>query len=475
MYTAPYNFPGVSKPFAHQILTFDFVLNKERCFVFNGIGTGKTFSVAWAADYLSKVGEVKRILIVAPLSTLDVVWRRTFFYVDPSLHVEVLKGTAAKRCQLLSQQTLDGRIACIVNPDALHIIAEEKALAHFDMIVVDESAMFRKQNTRRGKALASIAKTMKRVVMLTGSPMPEAPTDIWFTAKIVCPDRVPKFFGQFRDLTMKKVSQFRWVALPNAQETISEMLAGYTIRFTRDDCLDLPETQTASLDVPATKEQTKMLAELREQAAIEIEGGMINAGNEAVVINKMLQICSGAVKYTSEEHNDSIKTVPTNKFAALADLIEASEQPVIVYSDFKAVLASIAEWLEDNQIPNRIVWGDTSGRDRLEAFDAVQNGSIKVLVAHPRAMAHGITLTTSNIIVWWSPIFSHEIYEQASGRITRPGQLNRTYIVHFNSSALERKVLKRLETKQALQGLLLEYLAQHEGSNNEEFLPQTAL
>jgi hypothetical protein len=77
-----YHFKGVPKPFSHQIETTQFIVNTPKCFVFNDIGTGKTWSGVWAIDYLASIGEVKHILIVAPLSTLEIVWKRTFFHLN---------------------------------------------------------------------------------------------------------------------------------------------------------------------------------------------------------------------------------------------------------------------------------------------------------------------------------------------------------------------------------------------------------
>lgn len=462
-----YAFPGVPAPFGHQIFTFDFILNTPRCFVYNDIGTGKTWSTVWAIEYLMKIGAIKNVLVVAPLSTLDVVWRRTFFHLDPSLPVDVLKGTASRRTQMLANVGNKGKVS-IINPDGLHIIAGEKSLELYDMVVVDESAMFRKAGTRRSKALAKVCNAKraifieepKRVVMMSGSPCPEAPTDVWATARIVCPDRVPRYFGQMRDLLMRKVTQFKYVPVYQADLMVSEMLKGYVVRFKRDECLDLPPTHYVNHEVEATPEQKRLLKELKDEASVMLEAGEITAANEAVVRTKMLQICSGAVKYSDDEgRNNKILVVDCKpKFDALEELLEASDIPIIIYSNYTAVINGITEWLAEKKIPFGKVDGSVSTNKRLEYFDALQAGTIKVLVAHPKAMAHGITLTTSNVIVWWSPLDSHETHDQANGRITRPGQENHTYIITLVCSGLEVKVARRLETKQTMQGVLLEYL-----------------
>jgi SNF2 family DNA or RNA helicase len=71
-------------------------------------------------------------------------------------------------------------------------------------------------------------------------------------------------------------------------------------------------------------------------------------------------------------------------------------------------------------------------------------------------MSHGLTLTAANTIVWYGPTLSNETYTQANARITRPGQKHRQFIIHIESSTVERAAFKRLKNQQAMQGLLLE-------------------
>lgn len=117
--------------------------------------------------------------------------------------------------------------------------------------------------------------------MMTGSPCPEAPTDVWATARIIVPDRVPRFFGQFRDLTMRKISMFKWVALPDAQEKISAMLDGKVIRYTRDEYIDLSESQHHTVELEPSKQQKQMITEMRKAAVTMYEENTVGRGCEA--------------------------------------------------------------------------------------------------------------------------------------------------------------------------------------------------
>jgi SNF2 family DNA or RNA helicase len=70
-------------------------------------------------------------------------------------------------------------------------------------------------------------------------------------------------------------------------------------------------------------------------------------------------------------------------------------------------------------------------------------------------MAHGLTLTEGNMIVWYAPTSSLEIYEQANARIVRPGQKRKCLIAHLCGTPVEKATYARLQSKSKMQGLLL--------------------
>src|SRR6185369_16203211 len=103
MNLSTYTWPGVESPFQHQRATTFQLINHPRHQVWNEIGTGKTFSAAWAIDYLQKLGAVKHVLLIAPISTLEVVWQRSLWRVNPDLDVQICKGIADKRKETISR------------------------------------------------------------------------------------------------------------------------------------------------------------------------------------------------------------------------------------------------------------------------------------------------------------------------------------------------------------------------------------
>lgn len=191
-----YNWPGRFNPFNHQLRTAEFLANHHRAFCFNEIGTGKTMSTLWAADFLMSQGLIRKVLIVSTLSTLQRVWADEIFQNLTHRTSKILHGTKAKRLEALNEEA----DFYIINHDGLKVMCDwelkhdKKFITNcafddhpeFDLIILDEGAQFRNSSTDRYDALVRCLGD-KGIWWLTGSPMPNSPTDIWAQARIRMP------------------------------------------------------------------------------------------------------------------------------------------------------------------------------------------------------------------------------------------------------------------------------------------------
>lgn len=289
---------------------------------------------------------------------------------------------------------------------------------------------------------------------MTGSPTPKAPTDAWGQCSILTPERVPKYFGHFREQTMRKITEFKWIPKDDALDTVYKAMQP-AVRFTMDDVVELPELVLRTIDVDMSAKQTRVYRELELHAHTAVAEGTITAVNAGVVLNKLLQVSCGYV-YTSngqrivELENDERKQ-------AMLDIVEANDRKCIVFAPFKHVLKGIGDYLGKSEIDYAVVSGDTPPKERSDIFTAFQSSNkYRVLVAHPQCMAHGLTLTAANCVIWYAPITSLEIFEQANARITRFGQHHRQQVIMLQSTKVEKKIYTSLRHKQDIQNKLLD-------------------
>jgi SNF2 family DNA or RNA helicase len=452
-----YDWPGDKRPFHVQKLTAALFTTAQRCYCLNGMGTGKTKAALWAFDYLSGLAMATKALVVAPLSTLDHVWRKEVLRTLPGRSVGVLYGDRAKRLKVLAQD----HDIYVINTDGLKVIWKElMARAEIDTMIIDELALFRNSNDRN-KVACKLAERMVWVWGLTGSPTPNEPTDAWGQCRIITPHTVPKFYTRFRDQLMLKISNFKFVPKRDATEQVFAAMQP-AVRFTLDDVTELPPVIERTVDVDLSPMQFKIYEEIRKYAYSAIASKEITAVNAGAVLNKLLQISLG---YVYDRHKNVIPLDPKCRLDALVDAVNSTDRKVLCFVPYTHALEGVAERLEKEGIECTTVDGRTPKKQRDRAFTLFQQTSkLRVIAAHPGTMSHGLTLTAADTVIWFGPTTSLETFEQANARVRRIGQQHKQQIIMLQSTPAEKKIYQRLRAKQHVQDNLLALFADNTDS-----------
>lgn len=438
---AHYEWTGMYTPFAHQKETAAFLTLHRRAFCFNEQGTGKTSSAIWAADYLMNIGLVKRVLVLCPLSIMSSAWENDLF-----------KFAMHRTCAIAHSYSKEKRIKAIqseaefviVNFDGLEIVRDSVDAAGFDLIIIDEANAYKNVSTKRFKILNSLIKPSTWVWMMTGTPASQSPVEAYGLAKIINPSGVPKFYGAFRDQVMHRITQFKWVPKHESQTIVHDALQP-AIRFTKEECLDLPDMTYVMRDVPLSKQQEKYYEAIKKNMMTVAAGEEITTVNAAANLNKLLQLSCGAVYSDSGE---VVSFDAGNRFSVLLEVIEEASHKVIVFAPFRHAIDILSEKLKAEGITCETIHGGISATKRTDIFNRFQTEDApQVLVIQPQAAAHGVTLHAANVVVWWGPITSVETYLQANARVHRAGQRNPCTVVHLQGSSAEKRVYKMLSEK----------------------------
>ena len=444
-----YEWPGRYKPFDHQKETAAFLTLNRRAFCWNEQGLGKTMSVIWAADYLMKLGVIRRVLVVCPLSIMDSAWRADLFKTVMKRRVDIAHGSKDKRAKVIQSNAE----FVIINYDGVESVRNELAVGGFDLIVLDEANYIKTATTKRWKMINSLVGPDTWLWMLTGTPAAQSPLDAYGLAKMMNPKSVPQFIGLFRDRVMLKISTFKYIPKPDAQHVVHEVLQP-AIRFTKEDCLDLPELLYSERDTPLTPQQEKYYKLLKKEMLIQVASADITAFNAAVGMNKLLQISSGAV------YSDSGEVVEfdcKNKLEEMLEVVNESSHKVLIFCNFRHSIDMVQAYLEKQGITTATIHGGVSAKRRAEIFNDFQTTpNPHVLIIQPQSAAHGVTLTAANTIIWFGPVTSAEIWLQANARVHRAGQRNPCLVVKLVSSEVERKLYKALEDRTLAQETLLD-------------------
>lgn len=469
------------RPLPHQKTTANFLAVHKRCFCLNDMGTMKTLSALWAADYLMEMerrnGRRLRCVIVSPLSTLESVWQKTILRNFLGRRkCAVVHGSESRRQKLLETD-------CdfyIINFEGLGIgvpadrrspltgLAKDiKGRTDIRLGIVDEASAYRHHTTRRHRAGRAILGTLEYLWLMTGTPTSHGPEDAYGLAKLVN-NAFGESYLNYKQRVLLQLSQFKWVPRAGSYIEASKMLSP-AIRYAIEDCVDLPPCTKQQRTCALSAKQAEAMKTLKREATLQMESGaLVHAVNEAVLRAKLIQVVAGSVYDTTHTSHD---LDPAPRLELVKEIVDNCSQKVIIAAPLTNALNLLYERLcartysanGEMQPPfclGEIVNGAVNPKDRADIFRRFGNprDPLRVLIVDPATVAHGINdLVTASVVVWYAPTDRSELYDQLNKRIDRPGQRNPTTIVQIVATKIEEEIFDRLDNQQAMQGLILKF------------------
>lgn len=463
-----YEFTGRYKPYVHQLKICSFLTTNKRALCFADMGTGKSLAVVHCIKYLLSIGEIKRALIIAPLSTLTRTWVDEFFNVDPSITVTKLHGPKAKRVELAA----NGAQVHVINYEGISVIHNEIKANNYDCVVIDEVTSYSNHESKRWKEAYNLFKDTKYVWGLTGTPILRGVIAAYGQATLVVPHNVKfRSFWEFRNSVQRKINDFLWVDRPEAHDIAFSMLRP-AISIKKKDCIDLPSMVHVYREVELDKGQKAFYVKLKEESLVKDEMMQVTAVNAAVLAGKLIQVATGCIY---DDDGRALEFDVSGRINETIDFIQkarneastADKGKTIVFAPFKHTAALIRKKLseakivvdgKERKIKAEIIDGDVSAKRRDDIFGRFkEDNSLDVIVAIPQTMSHGLTLTNASCIVWFGPCTSAETYAQACNRIDRPGQTESMTIVHLYSTPAEWKLYSNLRENKKSENYLLTF------------------
>lgn len=426
------------KPFNHQVKTTNFILKTPRALITSDPGTGKTRSVI---DAFAKRRE-GRMLVLAPLSILSASWGDDIKKFQPKISFVV---AYAKNREAAFKS--DAEIV-ITNHDAAKWLAKnEHLLDGFDTLCIDEFTAFKNKDSQRSKAVLKIAARFKYRIAMSGTPNSNTILDIWHPTLIVDDgERLGKRFYGFRSAVC--TSRFNgfaneWVDKPDAQEIVAASIKDINVRYRLEECIDMPEQSVHTMCVqltPAIMEQYKLLA---EDSVLYTGKATINAINAGARVKKLLQLCTGSV-YTEDGVSEGIHS---ERYELVMQLVSERKHSLVAFN-WRHEREHLTKLADSMGIEYGVIDGDTPATKRKDIVDRMQAGHLQVVFAHPQSAGHGLTLTKATSVIWASPTYNAEHYQQFNRRIYRAGQTQKTEVIHIAASdTWETEVYEKLEGK----------------------------
>jgi len=428
----------IPEPFEHQKTTTKFIKDNERCLITSDPGTGKTRSVIDAYAQQPK----GRMLVLAPLSILEASWADDIVKFAPQLTVAVAYAKNRKKAFESGAQVV------ITNHDAVKwIVKNDSVLTGFGTLCIDEFTAFKNKDSQRSKAALKISKHFDVRIAMSGTPNSNTILDIWHPTLIVDDgQRLGHRFYSFRaSVCTSRFNGFanEWTDKPDAQDMVAAAIHDINIRYTLEECIDMPEQVVSLRSVKLPPAIYQKYQELAEDSVLLTNQGVINAVHAGAKVKKLLQLCTGAVY----DEDGKAQGIHEERYNLVMQLVEERKHSLVAFNwrHEREYMTKLAEKLG---ISYEVIDGDTPSHKRKDTVDRMQAGQLKVVFAHPQSAGHGLTLTKATTIVWASPTYNAEHYQQFNRRIYRAGQTQRTEIIRIAAeNTWEEEVYDRLDGK----------------------------
>lgn len=452
--------PLTTIPREKQLEAFHRSCDEQAYAYFMEMGTGKTLVALAKAAYLYDKEQIDLLLVLAPkgvilnwpsrevvkhwperLGKKVVIWpKRLEAFEDKGLEMVFMNIEALSS----SEKAVDWIFSKVKNRKA--------------MLVVDESSTLKSATSKRSKCVANLSKHCRYRVVMTGSPVTQAPLDLFSQVRVL--GLSPQVWP-FSSLTHFKckyaVTQqvkfghrsFNQIVGYKNIEDLQDRLKVFSYRALKKDCLDLPEKIYLTRDVELSPEQIKAYDDLAQKGFHAVsDQNVVTAAHAMVAVQKLQQVLCG---HLGDPENEIAHALPHKRIEALLEVAEELQGQVIIWSTWRYSLKEIGEALRKVYGPNSVAeyWGGIDTTTREQGLKDFEQGKARFFLGNPKTGGYGLTLVNCKNVIYYNNGFSLEERLQSEDRCHRMGQTEAvTYVDLVVPETVDEKILKALMAKQ---------------------------
>ena len=447
------------KPHTYQNRLKDFIIDHRYAFLTVDMGLGKTVTTLTAIrELLEDYLEAERVLVIAPKSVAENTWTSECAKWDHLAHlrVSVVMGTEKQRIKALDAPA----DIYVINRDNVVWLTEHYgAQWPFDTVIIDESSSFKNPQSRRFKALRRVRPLIRRVILLTGTPSPNGHMDLWAQMWLIdMGQRLGRNISTYRSTYFKPGRSnghtvYNWILNPGASAIISEKMSDVTVSLKAEDWIEVPDLIETDVRINLSPKELEMYKVFERDQIMSIGSADIVAVTAAALATKLLQFTGGAMYAEDATGKTEYVRVSQAKLQALEDIIEAADgDPVLVFYQYRHELERLQEYFKALQPVT------FSGEpDILQKWN---EGKIGLLLCQPASVQYGLNMQSGgHIIVWYTPTWNLEQYQQANARLHRQGQ-ERPVLCYrlICAGTIDERVVGALQGKDSAQERLLQLI-----------------
>ena len=436
----------------YQNAAAKFIEDTKKCALFIDMGLGKTVSVLTAIRDMQERLELGRVLVVGPKRVVKKTWPDE---IRAWTHTKPITFTSLQTSPKQRQKRLkDATDIHLISSDLVKWLDQETCGEHdYDMIVIDESSMFKHQGSKRWAAMRRLVAKCRYVVLMTGTPAANGLQDLW--AQMCLIDGGSRL-GLTEKAFKERYFDQGWGehAAPQpkkfAEAAIKRRIEDVCFTLLDKDYSTLPPRMNNTVVVDLDPEMMKTYKRFVREYVMELmDGTNINAVSAAALTQKLQQVANGSIIVDAKENK--VQHLHREKLDALHEIVEeASGEPMIVAYSHRADIARIqAEFPKAMQLGNN-----------PRTIDMWNAGDIPMLIMHPKSGGHGLNMQFGgHILTWYVLTWSLELYQQLNKRIHRKGQTRPCVFHHIIAArTIDERVMQSLTEKDQTQSSFLESL-----------------
>lgn len=309
-------------------------------------------------------------------------------------------------------------IVGIINYDLIFRRPELSKLTDFTLML-DESSLIQNECAKRSKFIIKRLQPAN-VILLSGTPTSGKYERLWSQMNLLGWNISKRmYYAQYVNMKISPDGYPIITGYKNVDRLKRKMREHGCVFMKSEEVLNLPEQNFITTNIPPSKPYNRFM----KSGIVTIEGIELVGDTTLTKLLYARQLCG---MYNAE------------KIKAFKDLVDSTEDRLIVFYNFNGELEVLKEVLEDK--PISVVNGQ--GRD----LTAYENSEDSVTLIQYQAGAMGLNLQKANKIIYFSPPLSSELFEQSKKRIHRIGQSKPCFYYQL-TSGIESRIYKTLEMR----------------------------
>ena len=316
-------------------------------------------------------------------------------------------------------------------------------------LMLDESSLIQNENSKRSRFILKKLHP-ENVILLSGTPTGGKYEKLWSQLSLLGWNISKKlFYNQYIDFHYEDNEGFSLMIIDGYKnvERLKKKMRDYGCIFMKtEEVIDLPEQIHNTIKVSTTKEYRKF----RKERIIQVETGA-SYDHDGYLTPDCIELVGDTTLTKMLYERQLCGQYNQEKFAAFEDLLESTDDRLIVFYNFWDELTALEDIVCECARPYSVVNGN--GKD-LTAYEEHDNS---ITFIQYQAGAMGLNLQKANKIVYFTPPLSSELFEQSKKRIHRVGQ-NRPCFYYYLTcrNSIEEKIYDTLAMRKDFTDKLFE-------------------